>query len=44
MSRNGRIPINIPEKTQVRIEGGVIFARVSLENCLLLLIMMQKLR
>ena len=27
MSRNGRIPINIPENTQVRIEGGVIFAK-----------------
>ena len=27
MSRNGRIPINIPENTQVRVENGVIFAK-----------------
>ena len=27
MSRNGRIPINIPEDTQVRVENGVIFAK-----------------
>ena len=27
MSRNGRIPINIPENTQVRVEKGVIFAK-----------------
>ena len=26
MSRNGRIPINIPENTQVRIENG-LFAK-----------------
>ena len=27
MSRNGRIPINLPEDTQVRVENGVIFAK-----------------
>ena len=27
MSRNGRIPINIPENTQVRVENGSIFAK-----------------
>ena len=27
MSRNGRIPINIPENTQVRIDNGIIFAK-----------------
>ena len=27
MSRNGRIPISIPENTQVRIDNGIIFAK-----------------
>ncbi len=27
MSRSGRIPINIPENTEVKIEDGVIFAK-----------------
>ena len=27
MSRSGRIPINIPENTQVRVEKGIIFAK-----------------
>ena len=27
MSRGGRIPINIPENTEVRIEDGVLFAK-----------------
>ena len=32
MSRNGRIPINIPENTQVRVENGSILQKVNLEN------------
>ena len=27
MSRSGRIPINIPENTQVRVENGTFFAK-----------------
>ena len=27
MSRNGRIPIDIPENTQVRVDNGIIFAK-----------------
>ena len=27
MSRGGRIPINIPENTEVRVENGVLFAK-----------------
>ena len=27
MSRGGRIPINIPENTQVRVENGILFAK-----------------
>ena len=37
MSRNGRIPINIPENTQVRVENGSIFAKGNWENYLLFL-------
>ena len=44
MSRNGRIPINIPENTQVRVENGSIFRKVNLENYLLFLIKTRKLR
>ena len=27
MSRSGRIPISIPENTEVKVDGGVIFAK-----------------
>ena len=27
MSRSGRIPITIPENTEVKVDGGVIFAK-----------------
>ncbi len=27
MSRSGRIPITIPENTEVKVDGGIIFAK-----------------
>ena len=42
MSRNGRIPIDIPENTQVRVDNGIIFAKGKLENSLSTLIVTLK--
>ena len=42
MSRSGRIPIPIPENTDVKLESGIIFAKGNLVNYLLNSIKMLK--
>ena len=42
MSRSGRIPISIPESTDVRLDSGVIYAKGKLVNYPLSMRAMQK--
>ena len=44
MSRSGRIPIAIPENTEIKIEEGVIFAKGKLGELSFSFKMMQKLK
>ena len=44
MSRSGRIPINIPDNTEVRIENEVFLQKVNLVNFPLILNQMPKLK
>ena len=44
MSRSGRIPIAVPENTEVKVESGVFFAKGKLGELSLNLIIMLKLK